>query len=150
MERKDEELYELTGGLVGQMGYALVAVDDVVERGRRLFRFIIDHGRGVGLGDCEAVSREIEDVLDAEFEFDGPYVLEVSSPGLDYEIKREREYNHFAGRPARFVLRELRRGKNVIEGVIAGAGQGCVVIGLDDGTELSVPIAVIAKARLKG
>jgi len=150
VERRDDELYELARDLVGQLGYTLVAVDDVVERGRRLFRFTIDHARGVGLGDCRTVSREVEDLLDAEFDFDGPYVLEVSSPGLDYEIRSEREYNHFAGRPARFVLREIRRGKNVIEGVIAGAGRGCVVIGLDDGTELTVPLSAIAKARLNG
>ena len=148
VERKDEELYELTRDLVGQMGYTLVKVDDVVESGRRLFRFYVDHPRGITLADCETVSREIEYLLDADFDFGGSYVLEVSSPGLDHELKTEREYNHFAGRPARLVLRESVQGKNVVEGVIAGASEGSVRIGLNDGNEISVPLAGIARARL--
>jgi ribosome maturation factor RimP len=148
MERKDGELFELASGLVEQMGYTLVTVDDVVERGRRLFRFTIDHARGVTVSDCEAVSREIEYLLDADFEFDGSYVLEVSSPGLDHQLRSEREYRHFAGRPARLVLREPVGGERVIEGVITGAGDDCVRIGRSDGAEVSVPLSNIAKARL--
>jgi ribosome maturation factor RimP len=148
VERKGDELYELTRDLVQQMGYTLLRVDDVVERGRRLFRFYVDHPRGITLADCEAVSREIEYVLDADFDFGGSYVLEVSSPGLDHELKTERDYSHFAGRPARLVLRESVEGKNVVEGVIAGAGEGRVRIGLPDGTEIIVPLAGIARARL--
>lgn len=148
MGQKGDELYELARGLVEQMGYALVTVDDVVERGRRIFRFYIDHARGVGLSDCETVSREIEDLLDADLDFDGSYVLEVSSPGLDHELRSEREFAHFAGRPVRLVLRESVNGKNVIEGVIAGADDGRVRVGLDDGAERSFPLASIARARL--
>jgi ribosome maturation factor RimP len=146
--QKGEELFQLTRRLVEQTGYTLVTVDDAVERGRRVFRFTIDHPRGVALGDCEAVSREIEYLLDADFDFDGSYVLEVSSPGLDHELRKEREYAHFAGRPARLVLSEPVSGKNVIEGVIAGAGDGHVRIGLSDGTEVEVPLGSIARARL--
>jgi ribosome maturation factor RimP len=146
--QKGDELYELTTDLVQGMGYALVNVDDTVERGRRIFRFYIDHPRGVTLSDCEAVSREIEYALDADFDFDGSYVLEVSSPGLDHELRKEREYAHFAGRPARLVLREPLSGRNVIEGVIAGAADGCVRVGLEDGAEVSVPLESIARARL--
>lgn len=148
MERKDAELYELTRDLVEQMGYTLVKVDDVVERGRRLFRFYVDHPRGITVADCEAVSREIEYVLDADFDFAGSYVLEVSSPGLDHELKTEREYEHFVGRSARLVLREPVEGKTVVEGVIARAGEGRVNIELLGGTEITVPFAGIARARL--
>lgn len=148
MGQKGDELYDLARDLVEQMGYVLVTVDDVVQRGRRVFRFYIDHPRGVALSDCESVSREIEYLLDAELGFEGSYVLEVSSPGLDHELRREREYAHFAGRPARLVLRESVEGRNVIEGVIAGARDGCVRIKSNDGAEVSVPLASIARARL--
>jgi ribosome maturation factor RimP len=148
LSRRADELYDLAEDLVAQMGYALVTVDDVVERGRRIFRFTIDHPRGATLGDCESVSREIEYLLDAEFDFEGSYTLEVSSPGLDHELKREREYAHFVGRPARLVLREPVGGRNVIEGVIAGSDGERVRIGLSDGSEVSVPLADIARARL--
>ena len=148
MDRRGDELYELTRDLVQQMGFTLVTVDDVVERGRRLFRFYVDHPRGVTLADCETVSREIEYLLDSDFDFGGSYVLEVSSPGLDHDLKTEREYNHFTGRPARLVLRESVQGRNVVEGIIAGARDGRVRIGLNDGAEISVPLTGIARACL--
>jgi ribosome maturation factor RimP len=148
MERTDEKLYELSRGLVEERGFVLVDVDEVSEHGRRVFRFYIDSERGVSLGDCAGVSRELAYLLDAEPAFDGGYVLEVSSPGLDHSLKKEREYVHFAGREARLVLRTPVEGRNVVEGVIVGAEAGVVHIAPADGEELSVPLTDIARARL--
>jgi ribosome maturation factor RimP len=148
MERMDEKLYGTTRGLVEGMGFVLVDVDEVVERGRRTLRFYIDAHGGVGLDDCASVSRELAYLLDAEPELSSGYVLEVSSPGLDHRLKKEREYVYFAGREARLVLRNAIDGRNVIEGVIGGADGGKVRIALEDGGELSVPLAEIARARL--
>lgn len=148
MNRTDEELYRLTVGLVEEMGCTLVAVEDVVEHGRRIFRFTIDRPGGVGIRDCERVSRELGDLLDTEFNYDAAYNLEVSSPGLDHVLKRESEYAHFVGRPARLVLREPVGGKNVVVGTIAAAGPGRVTMATDEGEEITVPFSAIASARL--
>ncbi|MFH1689600.1 MAG: ribosome maturation factor RimP [Candidatus Eisenbacteria bacterium] len=148
MERMDEKLYSLSRGLVEGMGFVLVDVDEVVEHGRRTFRFCIDAHGGVSLEDCGTVSREVSYLLDAEPELASGYVLEVSSPGLDHRLKKEREYVHFAGREARLVLRDDSEGRNVIEGVIGGAEGGVVRIALTDGEELSIPLTDIARARL--
>ncbi len=148
MERMDERLYSISRGLVEGMGFTLVDVDEVVEHGRRTFRFYIDAGSGVSHEDCSTVSRELAYLLDAEPELAGGYVLEVSSPGLDHRLRKEREYVHFAGREARLVLRDNSEGRNVIEGVIAGAENGVVRVALTDGEELSIPLEDIARARL--
>ena len=148
MERTDEKLYGLSRGLVKGTGFVLVDVDEVVEHGRRVFRFYIDGERGVSLGDCAGVSRELAYLLDAEPEFEGGYVLEVSSPGLDHRLKKEREYVHFAGREARLVLRSPMDGRNGVEGVIMGADAGVVRITSADGEQLSIPLADIVRARL--
>lgn len=148
MERRDEELYGLASGLVEGMGYTLVTVDDIVDHGRRVFRFYIDHPRGISVEDCSSVSREIEYLLDAEFDFEGAYVLEVSSPGLDHALKSEREFAYFVGRPARLVLREAIEETNVVVGVLAPAGPGEVRIRMDGDRELSVAVTDIARARL--
>ena len=149
MGKRDEELYALAKGLVEEMGYALVDVEDVVERGRRIFRFYIDHPQGVMVGDCEAVSREVGYLLDAEFDFEAPYVLEVSSPGLEHEIRKEREYAHFVGRRVRLVLRQPGEGPSVIEGTLEGVRSGRVRVRLDHGGERDVPLEGIAGARLR-
>lgn len=148
MERMDEKLYSLSLELVEGMGFVLVDVDEVAEHGRRTFRFYVDAEGGVSVEDCKAVSRELAYLLDAEPELAGGYVLEVSSPGLDHRLKKEREYVYFTGREARLVLRDNSAGRNVIEGVIGGAEDGVVRITLTDGTEVSVSLADIARARL--
>ena len=148
MERTDEKLYGLSRGLVEDRGFVLVDVDEVTEHGRRVFRFYIDGEGGVSLGDCASVSRELAYLLDAEPEFEGGYVLEVSSPGLDHRLKKEREYVHFAGREARLVLRGAVEGQSVVEGVIVGADAGVVRMAPADGDELSIPLTDIARARL--
>jgi ribosome maturation factor RimP len=148
MDRRDAELFELARGVVEDAGYTLVRVDDVVDRGRRVFRFYIDHPRGVMLGDCEAVSRELGYLLDGSFDFEGAYVLEVSSPGLDHDLRLASEFEHFMGRAARLVLREPVGGRNVLAGVLAGGGPGAVSLRLGDGSEISVPLSNIARARL--
>jgi ribosome maturation factor RimP len=144
----DEKLYGLTRGLVEGMGFALVDVDEVVQHGRRTFRFYIDAEGGVSVGDCQTVSREVAYLLDAEPELADGYVLEVSSPGLDHRLKKEREYVHFAGREARLVLRTPIDGRNVIEGVLGGAAEGVVTVTPSDGERLSIPLEDIARGRL--
>ena len=149
MERMDEKLYSSTRGLVEGMGLILVDVEEVAQHGRRTFRFYIDSETGVGIDECKTVSRELAYVLDAEPGLADGYVLEVSSPGLDHRLKKEREYVHFAGRKARLVLSSAIDGRNVIEGVIGGALDGAVRIALEDGQELSIPLEDITRARLE-
>ncbi len=147
MERIDERLYDLTAELVAGMGFTLVTVDDVVEHGRRTFRFTIDHERGITVEDCAGVSREIAYLLDDELALEARYVLEVSSPGLDHALRKEREYAHFTGREARLVVREPVDGENVLTGTILGAEKGSVRLDVD-GTEIVVPLENVSRARL--
>jgi ribosome maturation factor RimP len=146
--RPNDELYELCVGPVGEMGFELISVEEVRERGRRVLRFYIDHGAGISVEDCAAVSRELEYVLDEQPEPSGPYVVEVSSPGLDHELVSEREYEHFSGRKARLVLRQAIGERSVVAGVILGAHEGSATLKCDDGAELIVAISNIASARL--
>lgn len=148
MDKRDEQLYELGRPLVDGMGYRLVAVDDVIERGRRVFRFYVDHPRGVTVDDCCSVSRELEYLLDADFDFDGPYVLEVSSPGLDHPLRSEREFEYFVGHRVRVVLRESSDGRNVVVGTLVAAGPSGVRVRSEAGDEQTIPMTNIARARL--
>jgi len=148
LERLDEKLYDLAAETVEGMGYSLVTVEDVVEHGRRTFRFIIDRRQGVRHSDCAAASRELSDLFDAELDFNGDYVLEVSSPGLDHALRKPREYAHFTGKTARIVLRTPVEGANVVTGVIVRAEPDSVTIDAN-GAELSIRFEDISRARLE-
>ena len=78
---------------------------------RGVLRIFIDKSGGVGIADCERVSREIGHVLDADDVIPARYDLEVSSPGLDRPLRSEREYRWALGKSVRCWLtdgRELR------------------------------------------
>ena len=55
-------------------------------------RVFIDKNQGVTVGDCQKLSREIEDLIEVHELISVPYVLEVSSPGLDRLLKKERDF----------------------------------------------------------
>jgi len=73
-------------------------------RPRGVLRLYVDKPGGVGLADCERLSRELGDVLDAAAVIDGGYDLEVSSPGLDRQLKKEREFRWAIGKHVRCWL----------------------------------------------
>jgi len=146
----DERLFELTYELVRGMGFALVDVRETAEYGRRIFRFFIDRDEGVSVADCVAVSRELSYFLDAEDPVEGAYSLEVSSPGLDHDLVKEREFAHFEGRSARVVLRKpMDGGVSVVTGELGGASGGEVIIRHTEHGEIRIALTDIAKARLE-
>jgi len=90
--------------VVADHGLQLVDVEWREIRPRGLLRLYVDKPGGVGIGDCERLSREIGDVLDAAAVIEGGYDLEVSSPGLDRQLRKEREYRWAVGRQIRCWL----------------------------------------------
>ncbi len=90
--------------VVADHGLQLVDVEWRELRPRGLLRLYVDKPGGVGISDCERLSREIGDVLDAAALIEGGYDLEVSSPGLDRQLRKEREYRWAVGRQIRCWL----------------------------------------------
>ncbi|MGK5082169.1 ribosome maturation factor RimP [Bdellovibrionota bacterium FG-1] len=100
--------------MVLPMGYEVVHLE-VIPR-QKVLRIFIDHrdrADGVGIEDCVKVTRFLDEPLDQIPEIinvfrDGPYDLEVSSPGIDRPLRTQREYEKFAGREVRIhVFRPL-------------------------------------------
>lgn len=103
---------------------------------------------GVSHRDCEAVSRQLSVILDAEdLVPGGSYVLEVSSPGLDRKLTRPADYERFAGRMAKISLNEPVENSKFFQGRLAGLVDGNVRIEVK-GRVIAVPLAGIRKANL--
>src|SRR4030095_16313631 len=95
---------EAVAPVVADHGLLLVDVEWRELRPRGLLRLYVDKPGGVGIADCERLSGEIGDVLDAAAVIEGGYDLEVSSPGLDRQLRKEREYRWAVGRQVRCWL----------------------------------------------
>ena len=125
-------------------GVELVDLDWRGHGPRGLLRLYVDKPGGVKIADCERLSREVGDVIDVEGVIDGSYDLEVSSPGLDRQLRKEREYRWAIGKKIRCRLADGRdlRGRLV---EVSGAQ-----IAVDtDGERVEVPRGEVVKARLE-
>ena len=78
-------------------GFSLWDVEYVKEGGNWYLRAYIDKPDGIGVNDCEVVSRELSDILDEEDYIEGSYILEVSSPGLGRQLKKEKDFKRSIG-----------------------------------------------------
>ncbi len=122
-----------------------------------LLRIYVDKPEGVSHADCQNVSEQLSAILDVEDPFPGKYTLEVSSPGLDRKISKASDFEHFAGRRARLVLRDPLpdSDQRVLEGRLAGFESGRVRFEpdrrsgrLDAGEVKDVDLENITKAQL--
>ena len=90
--------------IVASQGMELVAVEYKREARGWVLRIYLDKKGGVSLDDCVLVSNEVGTVLDVEDLFESPYTLEVSSPGLNRILKKERDFKRSVAQFAFFML----------------------------------------------
>lgn len=108
-----EELTRVTECVISDLGLLVVAIA-ILQQGKRRVLNIAIHRKGgrISLDDCETVSRRLEAALDdrANSELgpviDGPYVLDVESPGIDRILKKDSDYQVFAGETVEVRLKE--------------------------------------------
>lgn len=113
------QLEHLVADVAAAAGVELVQVEVCGQGQGRLLRVLLDQPAGIGLEDCERVSRALSEALDRdETVMPGAYTLEVSSPGLDRPLVRPADYVRFAGRRARVRTRQAIGGSRNFVGVI--------------------------------
>ena len=90
-EQYEQKAEALAEPIVAGHGFELVDVEYVKEAGTWYLRLYIDKEGGITIDDCEVVSREFSDRLDAEDFIEDAYIMEVSSPGLGRPLKKEKD-----------------------------------------------------------
>jgi len=103
----------------------------------------------VSIDDCEQVNREIGTILDVEDPLPFTYTLEVSSPGLDRPLRGVRDYERFAGRLAKLVVKEAVDNQKAFEGRLRGMEHGDVLLEAPNGRLHRLPLDLIARGRLE-
>jgi ribosome maturation factor RimP len=131
--------------VVSGLDYEFVHLEWIPRSG--LLRVYIDKEGGVGLEDCARVSEQLSRTLSVEqFAYER---LEVSSPGLDRPLVRERDFRRFVGHKARIALRVPMAGRKNVTGVIArDSAPGCVTLSTEGGGSFVIELANVDKARL--
>ncbi len=141
------EIEQLLMPTIADMGYILWGCEYHAQGKHSLLRIYIDKESGIGIEDCERVSRQVSAILDVEDPIRDHYSLEVSSPGIPRPIFYNWQYERYIGKNIRIKLYSPLMGKRVFIGTIASANENELVLEMD-GTEQHFLFSTIAKANL--
>ena len=141
------KLNELLQPLVEDLGYEFIGLEYNSNPKHSVLRIYIDHENGVGVEDCETVSRESAALLDVKDPIRSQYNLEVSSPGLDRPLFTAAHYQEFEGCIAQVNLFAPQDGRRKFSGPILSADETSVRIE-QDGSEVTLDLSNVVKARL--
>lgn len=106
-----------------------------------------DSDGGVSIDQCEAVNRALSDSLDESDPIPQAYMLEVSSPGIDRELKKEKDFVRFMGRDVDVSLYKAKNGSKLICGKLAAYNDGNIILDIN-GESIEITKAEAAKVRL--
>ena len=110
---------EIMNELLQGTEYELVDVEYVMERDWYL-RIFLDKAGGIDLDDCQYWSEKLGAILDKEPLIQDAYILEVSSPGIDRVLKKDRDFVREAGKEVDVTLYAPINGKKNFTGVLDG------------------------------
>lgn len=116
----EERVMEFTQPVVDQLGLELVDVEFVKEGASWYLRVYIDKPGGVEVDDCQAVSGQVSDLLDQHDPISQAYYLEVSSPGLDRPLKKDKDFQRYAGELVKLNTYAPLDGKKSFTGKLIG------------------------------
>lgn len=118
--------------IVDSLNYELYYIEFVKENNENYLRVYIDSPQGIGLEDCEKVSRSISDVLDEEDPIEESYFLEVSSPGIFRELHTDEHLERYNESTVKIKLTSLVKGKKEYIGKLSGFTEEDISIVIDD------------------
>ena len=107
----------------------------------------IDSENGISVEDCATVSEHVSDILDMEELVPSPYVLEVSSPGLDRILFKEQHFKESLGLDIDVRLNRPYEGRKKLTGVLLGYGDLELIL-RDKVGDRKIPVDAIRKVRL--
>ncbi|MFV0516565.1 MAG: ribosome maturation factor RimP [Aminipila sp.] len=144
---------ELLATFLDENGMELYNVEYVKEAKDWFLRIYIDKQEGsdeeyISTDDCEKVSRFLSEKLDECDPIEQNYYLEVSSPGMDRVLLKEKDFKRFAGRQVEVNLYQAIDGKKLIEGELVGIIEDNLVIVDEKTNQIEIPMSKVAKAKL--
>ena len=149
MAKIADRVFSTINPIVIDMGYELLGIEYVASGKHSVLRVYIDCEEGIGVNDCETVSRQVSSLMDVEDPINGQYNLEVSSPGIERPLFVIAHYQRFLGHDIRLRIYRPIDGKRNFTGSIGSVSETNNTIELV--TELgpvTLDIGLIEKANL--
>lgn len=134
MSDVENKIKELAEEAIGETPYEVVDVR--ISGGKRpSIQIFIDKPGGVDIEDCAIVSRKVEKVLDETDVINGPYNLEVSSPGIERPLVKSKDYLKYVGSKAKVKTKQKIENQKNFVGTIVSADEEAVTLSVDGQTK---------------
>ncbi len=144
----DIKLRQLLQPVIEALGCQLWGLELQAGGKTKLLRIYIDNADdGIGIEDCEKVSRQASAVLDVEDAINGEYILEVSSPGMDRPLYELSQYEQYIGEDISLRLRFPYEGRRNFKGRLSAVDGDEIVVVVTD-HEFLFPVEGIEKANV--
>ena len=128
-------------------GLELVDIEFKKEGKNWILRIYIDREGGVTLADCQKVSRLAGDLIEVEEVIEPVYTLEVSSPGLNRVLKKEKDFLKYSGKKIYVQCHAPMDGRKKFTGILTGFIDQLIHLEMD-GQHYTIPLNLVAKANL--
>ncbi len=129
------------------MGFELIDIEYLSENGRWVLRIFADKSGGITLDECARVSREVGDLLEIKDLIKQEYVLEVSSPGLNRPLKKEKDFLWAIGKKVKLKMFAAIDGRRRFKGSLLKLKEGDLHIEID-GQVFILALRDVEKANL--
>lgn len=152
MQTEAEQIRQLAEPLLTSEGMELILAECLKMKGQWLVRIYMDREGGVTVEDCANISNQLGDLLDVHDVPAGPYTLEVSSPGLDRPLDRDRDFLKYRGSRIRLRLTEKIEGRREFRCELVGfedGDDGKVLVVNAEGKTFRIPRKIVFKANLE-
>jgi ribosome maturation factor RimP len=144
-----DQVEAVVAPVLASHGMGLVDSEWLREGRRWVLRLFVDKPGGVSVGDCQAFSREAGDVLDVSGLIEPSYDLEVSSPGLDRVLRKDRELAWAVGREVHCWVAEPVEGRTEFSGRLLAVSPATLTVEEPVGIRHELPRRLVTKARLE-
>ena len=141
------QVYDIACPVIEDIGFELIDVEYLSVSGRWVLRLFIDKEGGVTIDDCVSASRELGDLLDVKDVINNEYVLEVSSPGLNRPLKREKDFIKFIGNKIKCRMAVPVDGQKNFSGSLKDFKEGMIFLKTESRI-VELPLEGIEKANL--
>jgi ribosome maturation factor RimP len=141
------EVNRIIEPVLGKMGFELVDIEYLSEHGRWVLRIYVDGDDGITLDDCARVSNEIGDLIDVNDILEHEYVLEVSSPGLNRPLKKEKDFLKAVGKKVKVKMIKPVKEKRNFVGYLKAFRNGILYVEVRNKL-ISLPVQDVKKANL--
>ena len=129
------------------LGLRVWGIEYLGQGKHSMLRIYIDRDEGVTIDDCEAVSKQVSELLDVEEVLTSSYTLEVSSPGMDRVLFKPEQYAESIGETVDVRLNYPFEGRRRVIGALTGLENDEMVVRVED-SEYQIPLSNVQRARI--